>query len=260
MEDYLPMSSPQKEHNIFIATPAYGFQTYVNYVNGLISFIGSAPPEDLKYKMTFHVHAGGALISHARNDCVHKFLKSDCTKLLFIDADIGFDAENVWRLLRKDVEFAIAPYVTKSIANVNDSKFILGFGDEDLKVDEDGFVKVETGPAGFMMLDREVLNKMINAYPERKSRIVHLQNGEAVTDTDFHTFFDCMVDEEKGALGEDISFCKRWTDIGGEIYCDAYAALTHYGVHSFQGQLAKSIEHGRAGLDEEGNKKIEISL
>ena len=103
------MSSPQKEHNIFIATPAYGFQTYVNYVNGLISFIGSAPPEDLKYKMTFHVHAGGALISHARNDCVHKFLKSDCTKLLFIDADIGFDAENVWRLLRKDVEFAIAP-------------------------------------------------------------------------------------------------------------------------------------------------------
>ncbi len=39
---------------------------------------------------------------------------------------------------KKVRRIAIAPYVTKSIANVNDSKFILGFGDEDLKVDEDG--------------------------------------------------------------------------------------------------------------------------
>jgi hypothetical protein len=260
MEDYLPMSSPQKEHNIFIATPAYGYQTYINYVNGLVSFIGSAPPEDLKYKMTFHIHAGGSLINYARNECVRKFLESDCTKLLFIDADIGFGPENIWRLLRKDVEFALAPYVTKPLCKIEDTRFILSFGDEDLKVDDDGFLKVTSGPAGFMMLDRVVFDKLEKAYPECKTKMVHLQNGETLTTDNYTNFFDCIVDEKLGALGEDISFCKRWTDIGGEIYCDAYAALTHYGVHSFQGQLAKSIELGRAGLDEEGNKKIEISL
>jgi hypothetical protein len=31
-------------------------------------------------------------------------------------------------------------------------------------------------------------------------------------------------------------------------------------VFNFQGQLAKSIEQGVAGLDEEGNKKINITL
>lgn len=249
-----------KHHKIFIATPAYGFQTYINYVNGLLNFIASTPPDDLKYSLNFHIHAGGALISYARNECVRKFLESDCTKLLFIDADIGFNAENVWRLLRKDVEFALAPYVTKSLNNVHDSRFILSFGKEDLKADDAGFIKVESGPAGFMMLDRVVFEKMEAAYPEQKTKMVHLVDGNAVTSENFTTFFDCMIDEEQGSLGEDISFCKRWTNIGGEIYCDVYAALTHYGIHSFQGQLAQSIEQGVAGLDADGNKQIDIKL
>jgi hypothetical protein len=254
------LMSDLKQHRIFIATPTYGYQTYINYVNGILNFIAAPPPDDLDYTLNFHIHAGGALVSCARNECVRKFLQTDCTKLLFIDADIGFSAENIWRLLRKDAEFVLAPYVTKSLNNLEDSKFVMSFGDEDQKVDEDGFVKVTSGPAGFMMLDRSVFTRLEEAYPNSKAKMVHLENGKPTITNDYCTYFDCIVDEEIGALGEDISFCKRWTKIGGEIYCDAYAALTHYGVFNFQGQLAKSIEQGVAGLDEEGNKKINITL
>ena len=259
VEDCLSMEEI-KHHKIFIATPAFGFQTYINYVNGLLAFIGAKAPEDLSYSINFHIHAGGALISYARNECVRKFLDSDCTKLLFIDADIGFGAENVWRLLRKDVEFALAPYVTKSLNDVNDSKFILSFNDKDQKVDEDGFLKVESGPAGFMMIDRSVFTKLGEAYPECTTKMFHLQNGEAKKTNNYTTYFDCITDPEQGALGEDISFCKRWSNIGGDIYCDAYAALTHFGTHSFQGQLAQSIQQGIAGLDEDGEKQLNLSL
>lgn len=253
------MPKRQEEH-LFIATPAFGYQVYVNYTNGLISFIGTPQPKDLNFTMTFHVHAGGALISHARNDCVHKFLESDCTKLLFIDADIGFTAENIWRLLRKDEDFVIAPYVTKSLHNKDSSKFILGWGNEDVTVDSDGFVEVVSGPAGFMMLDRNVFEKMDAAYPELKTKVQQLRNGAPVEQSSFHTFFDCDVDDTRGSLGEDIAFCKRWVDIGGKIYCDTKAALTHYGVHCFQGNLAETIKAGLAGNDVFQEKKIKVSM
>jgi len=259
IEESQPMPE-SKHHKIFVATPAFGFQTYINYVNGILSTIGAQQPKDLSYSFNFHIHAGGALISYARNECVRKFLATDCTKLLFIDADIGFGPENVWRLLRKDVEFAIAPYVTKSLNRMEDTRFILSFGDKDLKVDSDGFVKVTSGPAGFMMLDRSVFDKMKKAYPECTTKMVHLKAGKTVTTENYMNFFDCIVDKDQGSLGEDISFCKRWVDAGGEIYCDTLAALTHYGIHSFQGQLAKSIKEGVAGLDADGNKQIEITL
>tara|TARA_R100000654_G_scaffold59939_1_gene86676 strand:+ start:1504 stop:2277 length:774 start_codon:yes stop_codon:yes gene_type:complete len=248
-----------KHHKIFVATPAFGYQAYINYVNGLLATVAAQPPKDLSYSFHFHIHAGGALISYARNECVRKFLESDCNKMLFIDADIGFGPQDVWRLLRKDVEFAMAPYITKSLNSLEDSRFILSFGQEDLQVDGDGFVEVTSGPAGFMMLDRSVFDKMKEAYPECKTKMVALQNGDVMTTDNYTTFFDCIIDKEMGSLGEDISFCKRWQDIGGKIYCDTQASLTHYGIHNFQGQLAKSIEGGVAGFNAEGKKEIEIS-
>jgi len=239
IEDF---SQSMEETKIFIATPCYGFQTYVNYVNSLLAFIGTPPPEDLKYTTSFHVHAGGALVSHARNDCVNKFMESGCDKLLFIDADIGFKPDDIWRLLRKNVDIALAPYVTKSLMDVNESKFILGFESEEKlpEPDRDGFVRIKTGPAGFMMIDKSVFPKLAEHYPDKISNMSQIQNGKLQTSENYFTFFDCITSKTKGSLGEDISFCKRWTDIGGEIYCDLYAALTHYGTYSFQGQLAQS--------------------
>tara|TARA_Y100001938_G_scaffold140406_1_gene208538 strand:- start:147 stop:860 length:714 start_codon:yes stop_codon:yes gene_type:complete len=233
---------PDKEHRLFIATPAFGFQTYVNYVNSVVSFIAASRPKDLKYSTSFHLHSGGALISHARNDIVDKFLKTDCTKILFIDADIGFEPEDIWRLLRKDVDLALAPYLTKNLSNPNESKFILKFKDK--TPDEDGFVKITRGPAGFMMVDRNVFTKMAKAYPEKITYSTQIQDGKLVETKNFPAFFDCITCEEEGALGEDISFCKRWTDIGGEIYCDTIAALSHLGTFRFRGQLGKSLEAG----------------
>lgn len=249
-----------KIHHIFVATPAFGHQVFVNYVNGLVSLIGERQPADLRFTTTFHVHAGGALISHARNDCVHKFLETDCTKLLFIDADIGFSAENVWRMLRKDEEFVISPYVTKALRDKSESKFILGWPDYDVVADELGFVEISSGPAGFMMIDRSVFDKMDQAYPELISQVSQLQNGVPTLNKGFRTYFDCAVDESKGSLGEDIAFCKRWTDLGGKIYCDTRASLTHYGVHSFSGCLAQTIEAGLAGNDDLAGKKINVSM
>jgi hypothetical protein len=48
-----------------------------------------------------------------------------------------------------------------------------------------------------------------------------------------------MIEPETSTyLSEDYSFCKRWTDMGGEIWVDLTAKLDHAGLMTFRGDLA----------------------
>lgn len=231
-----------KKHKVFLATPAFGYQTFVNYTNSLIKLFARPAPKDLDYSLTLHLHSGSAMISHARNDCVKKFLESDATKLLFVDADIGFEPENFWRLLRRDTDIAFAPYITKSVDGPKNSKFVIKFKNEESpEVLSDGFVEALSGPTGFMMIDRKAFAKLDEAYPDSHTRMTQIKNGEVVEDLNYPSYFDCITHETQGALGEDISFCKKWEEMGESMWADAEAALTHYGVYSFQSQLGLSL-------------------
>ena len=51
--------------------------------------------------------------------------------------------------------------------------------------------------------------------------------------------FECLIDRDTGLyLSEDYAFCQRWRDIGGEVWLDAAARLTHTGPHAFPGNAA----------------------
>ena len=45
-----------------------------------------------------------------------------------------------------------------------------------------------------------------------------------------------------GALGEDYAFCDRWTSIGGKIYANVDAYITHHGDFAYRGRF---IDEGR---------------
>lgn len=228
---------------LFIATPAYGHQVFIPYAEGLIKFTSGVAPSDLDYETNIHLHAGSALVTQARNNCVANFLKTDCTKLLFIDSDIGFEPENIWRLLRKNVEVAIAPYVVKSIKPRKELKMIIHYDDpENINVGADGFAEIKGGPSGFMMIDRSVFEKLKEAFPEKKQPLRHIVDGEIVLEKDYYTFFDCTIDPEEGCIGEDLSFCFLWKSLGGKIYCDTTAELIHCGMHQFSGTMKDQLE------------------
>ena len=227
---------------IFIATPTYGYQAYIDYMNGVLNFVASKPPEDLNYTTAVHLHSGSALVTHARNNCVSEFLKTDSTKLMFIDSDIGFEPENIWRLLRKKEDFVLAPYVLKNFLGDERKDFIVHYEDpENIKVDSDGFTEINAGPAGFMMLDRSVFEKLHKAYPEKKVVMRHVIQGKATEDPEYYTYFDCNSIKGQAGSGEDISFCHLWKSIGGKIFCDAEAKLTHCGTRQFSGSLIESL-------------------
>ena len=232
------MSEQKKHVKLFIATPAFGHQVTTNYANSLLKFVSTSHPR-LAVSSAVHMQSGMALVTQARNNCVAYFLNSDCTHFLFIDADIGFEPDAIFRLIEKDVPLCLTPYPVKGYGKDNQLQFIVHFPDKDnVRIDKDGFAEITAGPTGFMLIKREVFEKLAEKYPERKTINKQLVGNKVETmEKGWYTFFETAQDPENGYLGEDIAFCRLWTNIGGKIYADTQTPLTHFGSHAFHGSL-----------------------
>ena len=232
------MSEEKKQIKLFIATPAFGHQVTTNYANSLLKFVSTSHPR-LAVSSAVHLQSGMALVTQARNNCVAYFLNSDCTHFLFIDADIGFEPDAIYRLIEKDVALCLTPYPVKGYGANNQLQFIVHFPDKDnVRIQKDGFAEITAGPTGFMMIKREVFEKLAEKYPERKTVNKQLVGNKVETmEKGWYTFFETAQDPENGYLGEDIAFCRLWTNIGGKIYADTQTPLTHFGSHAFHGSL-----------------------
>ena len=92
---------------LYVATPCFGCRLNLAYVTSLLQLQGQCAMRGVDYFFDFL--GNESLVERARNILVARFLASDASHLLFIDADIGFNPDTVFRLLdsRKDVVTAV---------------------------------------------------------------------------------------------------------------------------------------------------------
>ena len=103
---------------------------------------------------------------------------------------------------------------------------------------QDGLIKLKDAGTGFMIIKRSVIEKMIESYPELYF------NNDLHLDAEFskwtYLFFDCMHEPEtKRYLSEDYAFCRRWQQLGGEVWLDPIVKLDHIGHYTFNGNVSK---------------------
>jgi len=256
-----------RKNKFFVATPCYGGQLMEPYFRSVIKtmtfFNGHGIP------LAFGTIANESLVTRARNVLLAYFLNSDYTHLLFIDADIEFQVEDILKLYAHDKDVVVGAYPKKGVAwqrikeNMqspqNDGK---EFSDKDIAafgsdyainfkfVDreaksiavENGLIKLHDAGTGFMMIKREAIMKLIKAYPELKyNNDVQINNSQV--DQHFYALFDTMIDPvDRRYLSEDYTFCRRWQEIGGDIWLDPSISLNHYGHFCFQGNPSAIIQ------------------
>jgi len=93
-----------------------------------------------------------------------------------------------------------------------------------------------------MMITKSVIHKMIAKYPETKYRNNVAGYGNNIMSDCFYALFDCCIDPiSKVYLSEDYLFCKRWIDMGGELWLDLNTNLNHTGIIDYKGCLAMTI-------------------
>lgn len=256
-----------RKNKFFVATPCYGGQLMEPYFRSVIKtmtfFNGHGIP------LAFGTIANESLVTRARNVLLAYFLNSDYTHLLFIDADIEFQVEDILKLYAHDKDVVVGAYPKKGVAwqRIKDNmqlpangektftdKEIAAFGsdyainfkflDKETKTIavENGLIKLHDAGTGFMMIKREAILKLIKAYPELKyNNDVQINNDQV--DQHFYALFDTMIDPvDRRYLSEDYTFCRRWQEIGGDIWLDPSISLNHYGHFCFQGNPSAIIQ------------------
>ena len=234
---------------IFIATPCFGGLVSQHYMQSVIGLIQLASRANFDAALALLGH--DSLITRSRNTLVSQFLNTPAaTHLLFIDADISFEAEQVYEMLRFDQEFVAGIYPLKVIdwsapaikrAATAREPFqaapLLYVGTLCTGTSANAKARFATAiycGGGFMLLKRQVIERMIAAYPESRYKSMHAYSNAKTEES--YALFDCMIDKETGAyVSEDFGFCQKWRDIGGKIWLDTEGKLTHIGSYNFQG-------------------------
>ena len=238
---------------VFLSTPCYGGLCLETYVKSILRL------QILMIQKGHHLYIdtteNESLVHRARNVSVGRFMqKSDADYFMFVDADIDFEPESVIRLIESKHDIAVACYPKKcvfwdqaktSIEKGEDknmamvsSSLVVNFGAQNRAI-ENGFIEVLDGPTGFMLIKREVFEKMEAHYTD-----LNCVNDHQNRDFDkYCALFDCMIDPvSRRYLSEDYAFCRRWQQIGGKIHADINTTLGHVGNLPFSGKLSDRLK------------------
>ena len=269
-----------KGKSIFLATPMYGGQCSGMYTKASNDLAMACANYGIPIR--FYYLFNESLITRARNYCVDEFLRSDCTHLMFIDSDIGFNYKDVIALLHltdpeegRDIVTGAYPKKTIAWEKVY-SAVKQGYGDKNphelenfvgdfvfnpdtsqptIRIDEP--VKIREGGTGFMMIHRSAFEKFEEAYPELKYLPDHARTEQFDGSREITAYFDTIIDpESKRYLSEDYMFSQYARAIGLNVWLCPWMQLKHVGSYIFGGSIgAMAAIQASPTASKESNKK-----
>ena len=234
---------------LFVGSPMYGGQCYGLYANAMLKLGITCVEQGLK--MRYAPLFNESLIPRARNAVADAFLATDMTHFLFIDADIEFTPEDVLALLvladplsDKDVVCGLYPKKHICWAKIK-AAVEQGYEADQLEefvgemvmnpVGREGDyslyepLDVSECGTGFMMIQRHVLERFVEAYP---ALYYHVHEG------DLHqtaSFFNIHIDHNHRLLSEDYDFCRLVREMGMKVWVAPWLNLNHLGYYRFKG-------------------------
>ena len=108
--------------------------------------------------------------------------------------------------------------------------------EEDLINVKDGMIEVKEMGTGIMMIKREVICQMIEAYPDLYSIDYSLPTKPKI----YH-LFDTIIDKDRRFLSEDYAFCKLWQQLGGKVFLYLPVKTIHFGNHPFEYNYSEAL-------------------
>ena len=229
---------------IFLATPCYGGMVCQEYMQSVLRTLHVCMMNAIPLQV--FMIGNESLITRGRNQLVSEFMASDSSHLLFVDADIEYDAIEVIKLLHHNKEVVVGAYPLKS----EPTNYVINYLEN--SESSDNLKEVKDAGTGFMMISRGAIEKMQKAYPElhyegdldndlyRKDLINQPEKRQKLKENLF-SLFDTShdTDDNNKYLSEDFTFCRRWQKIGGKIWLDPTITLNHVGRKVFQGNTSK---------------------
>jgi hypothetical protein len=236
--------------NILIATPAYGGNVKLQFLNSLLQTQDLFGRKRIRHAF---LGAANAEIVAARNFLASFMMeRQEFTHLLFVDSDMAFAPAAVERLLSADKPLigCICPRrkidldafarlsgkgASQAVATAGALDFVVRYtpGTKNVEI-ANGLASVLGVGMALTLIQRSVFSAFLEtgkiARYERHSFTPEGLQGP------MHGFFDPIQDSAAGHVSEDFSFCERYVkNCGGEVWALASEVVHHVGDFSFAG-------------------------
>lgn len=219
-----------RERKLFVAVPMYGGMCQGMFTRSIADL--SALCTHYGIQVRFYFLFNESLITRARNYCADEFLRSGDTHLMFIDSDIGFNANDVIALLALQSEnpdddqydIIAGPYPKKCISWEKIKLAVdKGFADEDpnqldryvgdyvfnptattTQIPLGEPVEVLEAGTGFMMIRRNTFEKFQEQYPQQFYKPDHVRTEHFDGSREIMAFFDTPIDHKRTNMNDEL--------------------------------------------------------
>jgi len=204
---------------VMIGTPCYDGRIDVWYTNSLVNTIKESYKHDVE--ITPMWVSFDALVQRARNDTIQLALEGGFDDLIWIDSDIEWQPEWVFKLLDYPVDVVGGTYRKK--------------GDREEYVvrvpgpvnSTTGLMEVQGLGTGFLRMNRKAMQYL---WDSNKSYIDKKDNKER------RMIFDVVITNDD-LMSEDIYALQKLIDGGFKIWLDPAMTCSHIGPYKFQGDF-----------------------
>lgn len=219
--------------SVMIATPSIDNTFEGSYMQSLFQTMQGFAQAGVP--CMWSVEKYNADVALARSKIFSLFLRSQCTHLLMIDADMGWDFTAVMRLIAASKDFVAVAGPKKSYP----LRFAANHTDDNEQIiplvfdGNTGTAEVTEVGAAFALLTRAAATRIAQSYPE-------LSYSGIGGETEYAVFMPMV---HRGRYkAEDFAFCRRWKAIGGKTHICPDVPLSHTGGHTFFGSLSDQFK------------------
>lgn len=226
--------------SLFVATPMYGAMCCGEYAMSMVNLGMSCATSGIGFEAATLYNS--SILTWARNELARRFMTTRHTHLLFVDADIGFDAYDVFKMAAANKDIIGGVYPLKQIVwdRVHQAA-LSGVPPERLHLHANSRLPVRTRRpmsrsdepfevegigTGFMLIKREVLERLAETVP----RYTDEDGNTGVPD-----LFATHIDDSGVMWSEDMNFCRLWRKQGGTVFAAPWTKMSHTGTHQFNG-------------------------
>jgi hypothetical protein len=250
-----------KQAKLFIGTPMFGGQCCGMFTRSVADLSALCTHYGIQLQLFFLFNE--SLITRARNYICDEFMRGEAGHLMFIDADIGFDAKDIIALMTLQIQNPpfdiiggcypkkciswekIVQAVNKGLADKDPNildKFVGDFvfnpkaGTQTIPLGEP--VEVLEIGTGFMMIRRATMEKFRDAFPQYNYRPDHARTVHFDGSREIMQYFQAEIDpKSKRYLSEDYWFSQRCQELNLGTYLCPWMKLQHMGAFVFGGSL-----------------------
>lgn len=203
---------------VVFATPTV-VRPHAPMLNALEAAVPLLDASGLEHGAAFEV--GNAYISAARATMLRKALDAKADVIVFIDHDVSFGPHDLLGLIETPGDVVAGLYRFK-----NDGEEYMGGLEADANAipicRPDGCIRAVRVPAGFLKITKECVDRFMGAYPH----LVYGPRYNPSVDLFNHGAIDGVW------YGEDYAFCKRWKEMGEDIWIVPDLNLDHHSAPS----------------------------